>query len=198
MTRETSAASRLPLVDVQTMEGPAGEVLRTYPRRLNIIAMMAHAETSVLPQLGVGRAIMNDQALPSLQRELLILLAARLDGGRYVWSQHRGIAESHGATSVMIDSIDALDLSAEPFSESDQALLAFGAQVIRGGHVEDRVFERISRHFTGREVVEAILAIGYYMTMNRLTEATHTPLEPAAAQTAMRGAASTGSDSRPY
>jgi alkylhydroperoxidase family enzyme len=194
MTREISAASRLPLVDIETMEGPAGEALRAYPRRLNIVAMMAHAETSVLPQLSVGRAVMNDQSLPALQRELLILLAARLDGSRYVWAQHRGIAESHGATSVMIDSIDALDLSAEPFSESDHALLAFGAQVIRGGQVGDRVFERVSRHFTGREVVEAILAIGYYMTMNRLTEATCTPLEPATAKTAMRGAASTATD----
>jgi alkylhydroperoxidase family enzyme len=60
-------------------------------------------------------------------------------------------------------------------------VLAFGAQVIRGSHVEDDVFERAARHFTGRELVEAILAIGYYMTMNRLTEATRTPLEPATA-----------------
>ncbi|MTD58948.1 carboxymuconolactone decarboxylase family protein [Amycolatopsis pithecellobii] len=177
MSAEIRSDSRLPLVDIETMEGAAGAALRASPRRLNIIAMMAHAKTCVLPQLAVGRAVMTEQSLPPLPRELLILLAARLDGGRYVWSQHRTIAERLGATSAMVDAIDALDLASTAFGETDQALLSFGTQVIRGGDVEDAVFERVSRHFTAQEIVEAIIAIGYYMTMNRLTLVTRTPLE---------------------
>jgi alkylhydroperoxidase family enzyme len=179
---ELPPSSRLPLVDFETMDGPAGEALRAYPRRLNIIAMMAHAETCVLAQLGVGRAVMNDQSLPALERELLILLAARLDAGRYVWTQHRIIAEAVGGTSAMIGAIESLELSSEAFSASQTALLAYGAQVVGGGQIDDPVFERVSSFFTAQELVEAIIAIGYYMTMNRLTEATRTPLEPAAAQ----------------
>jgi hypothetical protein len=36
------------------------------------------------------------------------------------------------------------------------------------------------RYYSEREIVEAILAIGSYMTMARLTEATETPVDPAA------------------
>ena len=36
------------------------------------------------------------------------------------------------------------------------------------------------KHFSEQEVVEAIVAIGFYMMMARLTEATETDLDPAA------------------
>jgi hypothetical protein len=42
------------------------------------------------------------------------------------------------------------------------------------------VFARMRERYTPQEIVEAILAIGFYMTMARLTEATETDLDPAA------------------
>ena len=179
--------SRLPLVDIEAIHGPVGEALRAYPRRLNIISMMAHAETCVLAQLGVGRAVMNDQALPALERELLILLAARIDSGQYVWTQHRVIAEAEGATSGMIQAIESLTLAVDAFDASQTALLTYGAQVVRSGQVDDDVFEEASKYFANRELVEVIITIGYYMTMNRLTEATRTPLEATTGEAAAAG-----------
>jgi len=41
----------------------------------------------------------------------------------------------------------------------------------------------MSRHFSHREIVEAILTIGFYMTITRLTEATEADLDPAAGMT---------------
>ncbi|MGI5132999.1 carboxymuconolactone decarboxylase family protein [Pseudonocardia sp. CA-107938] len=177
MTIRPTTDGRLPLVDIDSVEGPVGVALRA-SARLNIIAMMAHAPTCVLPQLAIGRAVMTEQSLPALQRELLILLAARMDGGRYVWAQHRSIAEGLGATSAALAALDALDTAATVFDDAERAILAFGVQVVRGGDVDDAVFERARQHFTAQQIVEAILAIGYYMTMNRLTNATRTPLEP--------------------
>jgi alkylhydroperoxidase family enzyme len=49
--------------------------------------------------------------------------------------------------------------------------------VVRGGEVDDLTFRAAARRYSHRELVEGILAIGYYMTMNRLTTATQTPLE---------------------
>lgn len=188
MSAGIKSESRLPLIDIETLEGAVGDALRAAPMRLNIIAMMAHAKTAVLPQLNVGRAVMTELSLAPLQRELLILLAARLDVCQYVWSQHRAIAEKLGATPEMVEAIDALDLSSKVFNEANQALLLFGKQVIRGGDVVDWVFERVSSHFSAQELVEAIIAIGYYMTMNRLTLATRTPLESGIVGAAIRNA----------
>lgn len=193
MATQTIAGSRLPLIDVETMEGPVGDTLRGLPMRLNIIGMAAHASTCVLPQLMLGNSVMTEQTLPPLRRELLILLAARLDGAQYVWTQHRVIAEKLGATPAMVGAIDDLELSSDAFDDADQALLAFGRQVIKSGEVEDEVFERFSQHFTAQEAIEAIIAIGYYMTMNRLTLATRTPLELGAEAGAMRNLSPVGS-----
>lgn len=186
MSTKSNAGSRLPLIDVETMEGSAGETLRSLPMRMNIIAMAAHANSCVIPQLMLGNAVMNAQSLPGLRRELLILLAARLDGAQYVWSQHRVIAEKLGATPAMVEAIEALDLASPAFDEAEQAILGFGKQVIESGNVADEIFERASRHFTAQELIEAIIAIGYYMTMDRLTLATRTPLEPGAEAMIMR------------
>jgi hypothetical protein len=38
----------------------------------------------------------------------------------------------------------------------------------------------VQQHFAAREIVEAILTVGFYMMMARLTEATETDLDPAA------------------
>ena len=186
------AGARLELVDIETMTGEVGDALRARPARLNIVAMMAHAHTSVLPQLGLGRAVMTQQALDPIQRELLILLSARLDQCQYVWTQHRPLAEGLGATAAMLDAVEALDLSSASFDQPTRVLLRFGRQVIEGGEVGDEVFEQAMRHFSGGELVEAIIAIGYYMTMNRIATATQTPLEKGSAGRLMHVAPTEG------
>lgn len=174
------ASCRLPLVDIETMQGEVGETLRSLPMRLNIIAMAANAETCIIPQLQLGQAVMTGQLLAPLHRELLILLAAAIDDSPYVWSQHTTIAMQVGADESKIAALKSLDLSSEAFDDKERALLAFGQQVVRGAHVDDAAFANVASHFNAREIMEAILAIGYYMTMNRITAVTRTPLETGA------------------
>src|SRR3546814_6019838 len=106
---------------------------------------------------------MNEQSLSGLRRELLILLAARLDGAQYVWSQHRVIAEKLGATSAMVKAIEELDLASAALDEPEQALLGFGKQVIESGNVTDEVFERCSRHRSEEHTSElqSLMRISY-------------------------------------
>lgn len=169
--------SRVPLVDIERLDGPVGDALRARPDKINIVSMMAHAEGCVLQQLQLGRAVNSEQDLDPLSRELLILLAAHLDEGQYVWRQHVPIAIKHGVTPAQIDALRQGDVMSPAFSADERALLAYGHSVIRGGHVDDPTFRAVARRYSRRELVEAILAVGYYMTMNRLTAATQTPLE---------------------
>ncbi|QSE86726.1 carboxymuconolactone decarboxylase family protein [Rhodococcus koreensis] len=165
-------------MDIDAVTGGVGEILRSRPTRLNIVATMAHATSCVVQQLALGRAVMKEQTLSPRYREMLILLAARLNRCDYVWIQHRAVAEQCGVSAPMVGRIEALDLSHGVFDRADRALLAFGRQVISVGEVEDEVFERVSRYLTAEELVEAIVAIGYYMTMNRIATVARTPLEP--------------------
>lgn len=172
--------SRLPLVDPDTATGEAGEALRAAVVKLNIFKMMAHAETCAVPQMRLGGAILAKQDLSHHLRELLILLVANLEGGAYEWVQHVPIAEGVGVPPAQIAAIGEGELTASVFDSAEQALLAFGRQVIETVRVEDAVFAEAKRWFSDREIVEAILTIGFYMTMVRLTEATCTPIDPPA------------------
>lgn len=180
--------TRMPLLDIETLEGPVGGALRARPGRLNIIGMMAHAEGCVIQQLQLGHAVNSEQHLDPGARELLILLAAHLDGGEYVWRQHAPIALRHGIAQAKIDALGQGDIGSGVFAPDERVLLAFGAQVVSGGHVDNATFEAAAACHSHRELVEAILVIGYYMTMNRITAATMTPLETAEAEQPSRNA----------
>lgn len=180
--------ARLPLIDPETATGDAAAALAATPVKLNIFRMMAHAQTCILPQMMLGGAILAHQALGHRERELLILLIAHLEGGAYEWRQHVPIALGIGVPQAQIDALERTDLTASVFSDSERALLAFGRQVIEDVRVDDSVFAEARRHFSPREIVEAILAVGYYMTMTRLTEVTQTDLDPAAGMSVFNSA----------
>jgi alkylhydroperoxidase family enzyme len=188
--------ARLPLIDPETATGEVAAAFAAAPVKLNIFRMLAHAETCMVPQMQLGAAILSRQLLGHRLRELLILLVAKREGGAYEWRQHVPIALGVGVSQAQVDAIERDDLVATAFSDAERALLAFARQVIVDVRVEDGVFADVGKHFSDREIIEAILAIGFYMTMTRLTEATKTDLDAAAGMTvfdsAQRGGASPG------
>lgn len=177
MSGGPDTAPRVALVDFEAVPGELGDKLRRMPVKLNIFRMMANAPTTVLPLLRLGGAILSDQELGHAPRELLILLVARLEGGEYEWIQHDPIAEKVGVPRAQIEAIERLDLAADVFTPAEKALLAFGRQVVENVRVDDATFAAAHAHYGDRQIVEAILAIGFYMTAARLTEATQTPLD---------------------
>jgi len=178
----------LPLLTPEETSGDVNKVLEALPAKLNIFRMMAHAETCMLPQVRLGGAILADQELSHSNRELLILLVAKLEAGEYEWIQHVPIALGVGVPQDQIDALEKGDFAGIAFNEEQKALLAFGREVIDNVRVEDAVFADMKLHFSDREVVETILAIGFYMTMARLTEATETDLDPAAGMSVFNNA----------
>src|SRR3546814_5579722 len=82
--------------------------------------MMAHAQGCVVQQLQLGRAVNSQQDLDPLSRELLILLAAHLDEGEYVWRQHVPIAVRHGASEAKIDALAKGAITSKAFSPDER------------------------------------------------------------------------------
>jgi len=166
--------SRLPLVDVDHAGAELRSAFARMPVKLNILRMLAHAENDALPVMRLANAILHRQQLKDRDRELLILQVAELEGGAYEWLQHLPIAESAGVTPAEIEALKSRRFDGAVFDARTRALLAFGRSVIEAVRVEDAVFARMREYFDAREIVEAIVAIGFYMMMSRLTEATAT------------------------
>jgi len=177
--RETRV-TRLPLIDPETTTGDVRASFDRMPVKLNIFRMMAHAEANMIPAMRLGHSILHRQKLSAVHRELLILQVAQLESGAYEWRQHVPIALGVGVTQRQIDGLERVAYDDETFSEAERALLGFGREVVENVRVTGPVFATMQKHFSDQEIVEAILAIGFYMTMARLTEATETDLDPAA------------------
>jgi alkylhydroperoxidase family enzyme len=172
--------ARLPLIDPETTTGDIRASFDRMPVKLNIFRMMAHAEANMIPAMRLGNSILHRQKLSAVHRELLILQVAQLENGAYEWRQHVPIALGVGVTQRQIDALERAAYDDAAFSAAEQALLAFSREVVENVRVQGPVFAAMREHFSDQEVVEAILAIGFYMTMARLTEATETDLDPAA------------------
>ena len=175
--------ARLPLVDPDKTSGDIRASFDRMPVKLNIFRMMAHAEANMIPAMRLGNSILHKQKLSAVNRELLILQAAQLEGGAYEWRQHVPIAIGVGCTQGQIDAVERADYDAAGLSDAERALLKFGREVVENVRVPEATFAAARRHFSDQEIVEAIFTIGCYMMMARLTEATETDLDAAAGMT---------------
>jgi alkylhydroperoxidase family enzyme len=171
--------SRLPLVDPEQTTGELLAAFARMPVKLNILRMLAHAENDALPAMRLANAILHRQLLSDRHRELLILQVAHIEGGAYEWHQHVPIAEGVRVSRAEIEAIAADQIECAAFGAAERALLAFGKCLIEHVRVDAAVFGRMQDYFNAREIVEAIVTVGFYMMMARLSEATDTDLDPA-------------------
>jgi alkylhydroperoxidase family enzyme len=170
--------ARLPYVNPEKTTSP--EVKQTFgqlPTILNVFKMMAHAETSFRPLVRLGAAILAKQKLAARLRELAILRVADLSGSRYEWAQHVSIGMLMGVTRAQVDALERGELAAACFEEGERLVLEFATEVVRDVRASDATFARMRARFSPQEIVELVLAIGYYMMIARLLETTGVDLE---------------------
>lgn len=179
--------ARLPLIDPDTTTGDIRASFDRMPVKLNIFRMMAHAEANMIPAMRLGNSILHRQKLSAVNRELLILQVAQLEHGAYEWRQHVPIALGVGVTQPQIDALEQGRYQDDAFDDAQRALLSFGREVVENVRVGAPVFAELRKHYADQEIVEAIVAIGFYMMMARLTEATETDLDPSAGMSVYDG-----------
>ena len=172
--------ARIPYVDPATAPEKVRETLDRLAVKLNIFRMMAHAETNFRPLLRLGTSILSEQRLAAKLRELAILRVARLSPAEYEWVQHVPIAKATGATAEQIDALARDDIDAPCFDGVERLVLRFTTEVVRDVRASDAVFAEMTRQFSPQEIVELILAIGFYMTVARLMETTALDMDPPA------------------
>jgi alkylhydroperoxidase family enzyme len=161
------------------------EILERLPVQLKIFRMMAHAETNFRPLLALGTSILAQQQLSPKLRELAILRVARLSPAEYEWVQHVPIALGAGASQEQVDALERGDIEAACFDAVERAVLRFTTEVVRDVRASDATFAALAGRLSTREIVELVLAVGYYMLIARLLETTGVDIEPAAGMRVM-------------
>jgi alkylhydroperoxidase family enzyme len=160
--------ARLPYVDPENAPDEVRDILTRLPRPLNIFRLMAHAETNFRPLLRLGTSILTEQKLAASLRELAILSTARRAGAEYEWVQHVAIAKAVGVSDAQVEALAADRLDDACFSAVERAVLTATADIVRDGQMPEAHFDALTRHLSAREVVELVLAVGFYLTLARL------------------------------
>lgn len=172
--------ARLPYVDPDAMPAKVREVYDRLPVKLNVFRMMAHAETSFRPLIQLGTSILAFQQLDGKLRELAILRVANLSGASYEWAQHVPIAKAAGATDEQVAALERGSADAACFDDTERLVLRFATELIRDVRVSDETMAAAAKRFPHREIVELVLAVGYYMMIARLLETTGVDLDEVA------------------
>ena len=177
--------ARIPYVIPEKVSSP--DVKQTFaqlPTMLNLFKMMAHAETTFRPMVRLGSAILARQKLSAKLRELAILRVANLSKSRYEWVQHVSLAMLMGVTRVQVDAIEKGEIHASCFDETERLVLDFTTEVVGDVRCSDDTFAGIGKQLSSQEIVELLLAVGYYMMIARLCETTDVEVEPPSEQAA--------------
>jgi alkylhydroperoxidase family enzyme len=172
--------ARLPYVDPESAPESVREAFAGLPVHLNIFKIMAHAGTCFRPLLRLGSAILGHQQLDAKLRELAILRIAKLSNAEYEWSQHVPLAKAAGASDAQIQALERSAVDADCFDPTERLVLRFTSELVEGVKASEATFTEMRSRFSAQEIVELIVAIGFYMMMARLMESTETdPDSPA-------------------
>ena len=172
--------ARIPYVDPASAPEAVKETLERLPVRLNIFKMMAHAETNFRPLVRLGTSILTEQQLSPTLRELAILRVARLSHAEYEWVQHVPIAKMTGVSDEQVAALERDDAAASCFDPVQRLVLRATDEIVRDCGPSDATFAELAGRFSHREIVELVLAVGFYMTVARLMVTTRIDLDEAA------------------
>ena len=168
--------ARLPYVELENAPEKTRSALEALPD-IGIFRMVAHAETALRPFLRLGGSILGQQKLSDRLRELAILRVANLSRARYEWVQHVPFARRAGITDAQIEAIEQGEIEGDLFDSEDRAVLRFTTEALEKVRVSDQTFAEVASRLTPREVVELLLAIGFYRMVATLLETTAVDLD---------------------
>jgi alkylhydroperoxidase family enzyme len=171
--------ARMPYAEIEKAHPRVREAFEALPAKLNVFRMMAHAERNFVPLLQLGGTILARQQLSAKLRELAILFVASESHARYEWVQHVPIARRAGVRDDQIAALERGDLETG-FDAEERVALRFARELLRDVRPSDAALDAMKQRFSPREIVELVLAVGYYMMLARLMETTGLELEPPA------------------
>ena len=167
----------LPFVDESKASDKTREILGNTPRKPNVARMIANASDAVFQNFSrLGNSLMTRGKLDGKLREIAILRNARVCQSLYEYTQHVPIAKSTGLSDEQIAAIDNWE-GARCFNEVELLVLRFTDEIARNVKGDRATLAALQRHLGPGEIVELIMAVGFWGMVARLLETTEVELE---------------------
>lgn len=128
----------------------------------NAFRMLAHTPAVGAATLRLVFALLTETSLDPSLRELIILRIAKRCGCRYAWVQHVPIARGVKVGDAQIASVERRETPPDLFKDRESIAFLFVDEVLDTCCAADHTFAMMQVLFSPREIVEALLLIGYF------------------------------------
>ena len=121
--------------------------------------------------------MMTPNPLPEREREIMALRTAWGIKCGYVWSRHLSYAAKAGLTDEEVEALKR-PIAEHDWSEADAALIAAADALVTDFFVPDDIWEKLARHFTDKQCMDAIFVVGHFILMGSFLNTAGVPIDP--------------------
>jgi alkylhydroperoxidase family enzyme len=143
----------------------------------NVSTTFAHNPGLFRPFLGFGEHFITRSGLPERERELAVCRTAFLSGSEYMFAHHAIIAKTGGLTDAELDRIKE-GPQADGWSEDDRQILRITDELHARHDLTDASWQFLADRWTHEQIVEYLLAVGFYTMSAMALNAIRVELEP--------------------
>jgi 4-carboxymuconolactone decarboxylase len=150
---------------------------------LRLFRTLAVHESLAARMRPLGAGILAHGLLEPRDRELMIHRTCARCGAEYEWGVHAvsfarqvGLTDEQLAATVMSPADDAV------WSERERAVIGLADELHDTARVSDATYAELASHFSAPEILELVIASGWYHTISFVLGAARVQLEPWAAR----------------
>jgi 4-carboxymuconolactone decarboxylase len=133
--------------------------------------------------LPLGAGILGHGRITPREREIVIHRTCALAGAEYEWGVHAvAFAPGVGLTQAQLAATVHGPADDPAWSDADSAIVALCDDLFYTATVSDDVWDRVAATHTPDQLLELVIAAGWYRTLSAVINATRIPLEPWAAR----------------
>lgn len=128
---------------------------------LNVTRMMSHSEGAMQAYSRLGTFLLRKGTLDPVIREIAILRIGQLCGSEYEWHHHVSVGRAVGMDEATIAAIAAEDF--ERLAPKGQLAVRIAEEIKRDAGASEATMREAAAVFSPAELVELVLAAGYYL-----------------------------------
>ena len=106
----------------------------------------------------------NHSLLPDVDREIIILAAAREVSAHYAWTRHEIRAHKVGIPAEVIEALRAR-ANVDQFEGRERLLVEFTRALMHQHELPEDLFKRMASEFGHAKFIEAVGLLGHYITI---------------------------------